>query len=119
MNNKNSAKKDNTIKYFFAGIFAAILLVIIYFLIKDDTDAVDSSGPKVWSAETDSSFVKSCYNKYRDQIKDDLTKRELTRSFCRCMLDKIKTKYEESEMNRVADGDIKKWDAECRSGNPF
>ena len=60
-------------------------------------------------------FVKDCFNKYRSQIKDDIVKQEATKMFCRCMLEKVKSQYEESEMNRVKDSELKKWDAECRS----
>jgi hypothetical protein len=63
----------------------------------------------------DSAFVKDCFNKYKPQIKDSIQLQESINGFCRCMLGKIKTKYDEFNIDKMTDAEIKKWDAECRS----
>ncbi|MEO8210693.1 MAG: hypothetical protein ABI840_09025, partial [bacterium] len=77
-------------------------------------DQIGENKSYVWSPEMDSLFVKNCYVKYKPQIKDDMQKQENIKTFCRCMLEKVKTKYEEKDMGKVRDAEIKQWDAECR-----
>ena len=113
MKNKNVKKKDNLLKYFAAGVVAAVILLIIFSLLPKD-ESISEANSHVWSPEMDSLFVKNCYVKYKPQIKDDLQKQENIKTFCRCMLEKVKTKYEEKDMGRVRDAEIKQWDIECR-----
>lgn len=93
-----------------AGILAAGLL---YFYLNSQKH--EDPNFHEWSAEMDSVFVKNCYEKYRPQVKDDMVKQESMKAFCKCMLGKIKTRYSESEMNKVTGVEIKEWDEECRS----
>ncbi len=113
---KNGIKKDNLLKFFVAGILAAVCLFVIFKLLNDDRDdgQVKTVQSYEWSPEMDSMFIKDCYEKYKPQIKDDFQKQENVRVFCRCMLEKVKTKYDEKEVGRVATRDIQQWDAECR-----
>lgn len=106
-------KKENLGRYFIAGIIVAAILFFIFSSINDEDK--DNSNIHVWSAEMDSAFVKNCYSKYKPQVKDDLNKQENSKTFCRCMLEKIKTKYDEKDMGQVTDDEIKTWDAECRN----
>ncbi len=106
-------KKENLFIYFIAGIIATIIIYISVSLLKDETTNNSIQG-HVWAAETDSLFVRTCYTKYKPQIKEDIQKRELTKFFCRCMLEKVKIKYSEENMNNVTNEEIKKWDIECR-----
>lgn len=115
-------KKENYLRYLISGIAVAAVLLIVLKSIQSDNPSV-TGNPKSdsvnateheWSEEMDSLFVKNCYEKYKPQVRDDLQKQENMKAFCRCMLRKIKTKYEETEINRVADKDIQMWDMECR-----
>ncbi len=115
MKKTKSTESQTYGKYLFAGVLAAVVIVIAISLIKDNEVSNTENKPYVWSAETDSLFVNDCYGKYKPQIKDDLVKQETTKSFCRCMLEKIKSKYAENEMDKVTKDDIKKWDNECRN----
>jgi len=102
-------KKERLWLYLIAGVFAAgALLIYLNEQNHKDPDFHE------WSAEMDSVFVKNCYDKYKPQVKDDMIKQESMKSFCKCMLSKIKTKYSESEMGNVTNAEIKAWDAECR-----
>lgn len=106
---KNTPKKERLWIYLIAGIIAAVI-IFVYF---NDKNAEDPHFHE-WSAEMDSVFVKNCYGKYKPQVKDDMSKQENMKTFCKCMLEKIKTKYSEKEMNRVTNQEIQAWDAECR-----
>lgn len=116
MKNRKDLKKENLVKYFAGGIVTAVILFIVFSLLIPDKneEQVNIDIKHIWSPEMDSLFVKNCYEKYKPQVKDDLHKQENMKGFCRCMLEKIKTKYDEKEMNRVSDKDIKQWDLECR-----
>lgn len=104
--------KENLGKYFISGfIVAGILFLVLTFV----TNNSDEPEPKTWSSEADSLFVKSCYNKYRDQVKDDLAKQEYTKTFCRCMLEKIKSQYDEKNADKMSDEEAKQWGADCWS----
>lgn len=115
MNKNNNLKKENLGKYFLYGIIAA---VILFFILKEinNEEPVKTAFVHNWSAEADSNFVKLCYEQYKPQVKDDLVKQETMKAFCRCMLEKIKTKYDEQDADKISDTDIKLWDKECRSG---
>lgn len=113
---KNITKKNpKLINYLIYGIVTALILFFILKLVKKDDNIDIKNTSNVWSPEIDSQFVKSCYNKYKSQIMDDPSKKLSTKSFCRCMLEKIKTKYSEEEINKVKESDIKQWDTECRN----
>lgn len=114
MTHLEQTEKNGLGKYFIAGIIFAVLVYILIFFILGN-DERDSSKSNVWSAETDSVFVKNCYAKYKPQVRDDLVKQESSKAFCRCMLEKIKARYEEQDMNKVTDSEIKLWDSECRN----
>lgn len=111
-------KKENTGKYFIYGLIVAAAIFVIITLNDKGEDAADNipvAPVHEWSQDADSAFVKSCYDKYRPQVKDDLQKQENSKSFCRCMLEKIKTKYSDEELYKMSSEDIKKWDSECRN----
>lgn len=115
-NKKNTKQEFNAGKYLFLGILAAAGLYLIFtYFSKDETELRNESSLHEWAPETDSQFVKNCYDKYKPQIKDDMQKQEITKSFCRCMLNKIKSKYDEDNMNRVTPSEIKLWDTQCRN----
>ncbi|MEZ4690853.1 MAG: hypothetical protein R3A12_11985 [Ignavibacteria bacterium] len=117
-NNKEQAKSINYGKYLFFGVLLAIVVLFVMNYYKEDTPVkTEKEKPYLWSAETDSQFVKNCYEKYKPQVKDDLDKQVASKAFCHCMLDKIKSKYSEYEMHLVKDTEIKKWDEECREEN--
>ncbi|HRI86572.1 MAG TPA: hypothetical protein PK536_14105 [Ignavibacteria bacterium] len=106
---KEKPKKERLWLYLIAGIIAAgALLTYMNEQNHKDPDFHE------WSAEMDSVFVKNCYEKYKPQVKDDMIKQESMKSFCKCMLSKIKTRYSESEMSNVTNAEIKAWDTECR-----
>lgn len=107
---KDSPKKERLWLFLIAGILAA---GIIYMYM--DSQNHEDPNFHEWSAEMDSVFVKNCYDKYKPQVKDDMGKQENMKAFCKCMLEKIKTKYSENEMNKVTGVDIKDWDEQCRS----
>lgn len=114
LSKNNNLKKENLGKYFLYGTAAAIILFFVFSKLneeKHDENVIKHT----WSAEGDSNFVKLCYEKYKPQVKDDMVKQEIMKSFCRCMLEKIKTRYDEVSVNKMSDNDIKQWDAECRS----
>ena len=114
-NNKDQDKSTNYGKYLFFGVLLAIVVLFVMNSYKEDVPVnKEKEKPYLWSAETDSQFVKNCYEKYKPQVKDDLDKQVASKAFCHCMLDKIKSKYSEYEMNKVKDFEIKKWDEECR-----
>lgn len=102
-------------KYFLiAGIIVA---AIIYFALSKFGGKWGSDDKRtyhIWSAGTDSSFMKSCMSKYSAQTRDDPSKKEVIRNFCKCMLEKTKSEYDEEDMNKVKDEEIRKWDKECR-----
>ena len=119
LKNKNSAEQPNYGKYLFAGVVLAAIVLILITQSENDELVVNNGNETnansyVWSAETDSQFVKDCYNKYKPQVKDDLVKQETMKLFCRCMLEKVKSRYGENELMRVKSEDIKAWDTECR-----
>jgi len=107
--------KGGLLKYFLAGLAAAAIIFIVITLTRKDDKPPDIKKSYTWSPETDSVFVKNCYNKYRPQIKDDMTKQEATKIFCRCMLEKVKMKYDEKDIDYVRNEEIITWDGECRS----
>lgn len=114
MKNKKETGKADYSKYLFAGVVIAVLILIIFSLSEKNEIPPVIKNEHVWSAETDSLFVKNCYNKYKPQIKDDMVKQETMKAFCRCMLEKVKSKYDEKDISKVLDSDIKLWDDECR-----
>ena len=114
MKNKKETGKADYCKYLFAGVVIAVLILIIFSLSEKNEIPPVIKNEHVWSAETDSLFVKNCYNKYKPQIKDDMVKQETMKAFCRCMLEKVKSKYDEKDISKVLDSDIKLWDDECR-----
>ena len=114
MKNKKETGKADYSKYLFAGVVIAAVILIIFSLSEKNEIPPIIKNEHVWSTETDSLFVKNCYNKYKPQIKDDMVKQETMKAFCRCMLEKVKSKYDEKDISKVLDSDIKMWDAECR-----
>lgn len=114
MKNKKETEKTDYSKYLFAGVAIAALILIIFSLSEKNEIPPVIKNEHIWSTETDSLFVKNCYNKYKPQIKDDMVKQETMKAFCRCMLEKVKSKYEEKDISKVLDSDIKMWDDECR-----
>lgn len=114
MKNKKETGKADYSKYLFAGVVIAVLILIIFSLSEKNEIPPVIKNEHVWSTETDSLFVKNCYNKYKPQIKDDMVKQETMKAFCRCMLEKVKSKYDEKDISKVLDSDIKLWDDECR-----
>ncbi len=114
MKNKKETGKADYSKYLFAGVVIAVVILIIFSLSEKNEIPPVIKNEHVWSAETDSLFVKNCYNKYKPQIKDDMVKQETMKAFCRCMLEKVKSKYDEKDISKVLDSDIKLWDDECR-----
>jgi len=114
LKNKKETEKTDYSKYLFAGVAIAALILIIFSLSEKNEIPPVIKNEHIWSTETDSLFVKNCYNKYKPQIKDDMVKQETMKAFCRCMLEKVKSKYEEKDISKVLDSDIKMWDDECR-----
>lgn len=114
MKNKKETGKADYSKYLFSGVVIAVVILIIFSLSEKNEIPPVIKNEHVWSAETDSLFVKNCYNKYKPQIKDDMVKQETMKAFCRCMLEKVKSKYDEKDISKVLDSDIKLWDDECR-----
>lgn len=114
MDKNNNLKKENLGKYFLFGVIAAVIMFFVMNKINTDKSEVGAFRHN-WSAEADSNFVKLCYEKYKPQVKDDLVKQETMKAFCRCMLNKIKSKYDEQDADKISDDDIKQWDKECRS----
>lgn len=111
---KNLAKNKKPAafgKYLAAGIVAA---AVIFALIKV-MDKDDAPVPHIWSPEVDSAFVYNCVGKYSKEFGRDSIKLKSTAEFCICMLEKVKLKYDESEMNKVTDSDIREWDRLCRN----
>ena len=96
--NEKTTEKENLGKYLLLGILVAAIIFIVSSLSnREKTNPADLNSPDkknhVWSQESDSEFVKICYDKYRSQVKDDLQKQENAKTYCRCMLEKMKTKY--------------------------
>lgn len=77
-------------------------------------DESEKPVPNQWSRAVDSAFVVNCVSKYSREFHGDSLKREWTIDFCLCMLEKVKIKYKESEMDRVMNEEIKEWDRLCR-----
>ncbi|MEO8666130.1 MAG: hypothetical protein ABI462_11610 [Ignavibacteria bacterium] len=109
-------KKDGLLKYFVAGLSIAVIIYFVITLTRKNDNQPQVRKAYEWSSETDSLFVKNCYNKYKPQIKDDMSKQEVTKTFCRCMLEKVKMQYEEKDMDNVRNEEIITWDSECREG---
>ena len=107
---KNS-KPQKYGKYLAAGIIAAGVIFAVFKAFEKDETPV----PHTWSRQVDSAFVMNCVIKYSKEFGQDTIKRTQTIEFCLCMLDKIKLKYEEDEMDKVTNEEIKKWDRLCRS----
>jgi hypothetical protein len=104
-------KKENYEKYLIAGlIFAVLVYFVISLTDNSDSNTVET---KQWSKEVEDEFVKKCYEKYQSQITNE-GGRIRTNSFCKCMLSKMKTKYEQSEMNNIKTEDLRLWDKQCR-----
>ncbi len=114
MKNKKEPGQASYSKYLFAGVVIAAVMLIIFSLSENEEIPAGNKIEHIWSAETDSLFVKNCYNKYKPQVKDDMVKQETMKAFCRCMLEKVKSKYDEKDISKVLDSDIKIWDTECR-----
>lgn len=114
MKNSKAQEKTTYSKYLFAGVAVAAIVLIMLSLSENDSVPVEKKVMHVWSAQTDSMFVKNCYEKYKPQVKDDMIKQETMKAFCRCMLEKVKSKYDEKDLDKVQDSDIKRWDTECR-----
>lgn len=114
MKNKKLPEKVSYGKYFLTGAVIAAIILVISYVSDNESVPVEKKMSYVWSAETDSLFVKNCYDKYKPQVKDDMTKQETMKAFCRCMLEKVKSKYEEKDIGKVSNADIKNWDTECR-----
>ena len=112
---KKGNKKENLGKYFLLGTVTAVILFMIFSVIRKDEPGTDERMLHTWSPEMDSTFVKDCYNKYKLQVKDNVQFQESMKGFCRCMLEKIKTRYNEYEVDKMTDAEIKQWDTECRS----
>lgn len=116
---KEEKEKENLGKYLLLGILVAAVIFIVSSLSnREKSNPADLNSPDkkmhVWSPESDSEFVKICYDKYRSQVKDDLEKQGNAKTYCRCMLEKMKTKYAEDELQKMTDKEIKQWDTECR-----
>ncbi len=114
MDKNKTETKENLGKYFIAGIIAAVfiyLAISYFFNDKNETSGKDH----IWSESADSNFIKSCFDKYRAQVKDDMQKQQNTKMFCRCMLEKMKTKYSEEDAYKMTAEEVKQWDAECRT----
>ncbi len=106
---KNS-KPQKYGKYLAAGIIAAGVIFAVFKAFEKDETPV----PHTWSRQVDSAFVMNCVSKYSKEFGQDTLKRTQTIEFCLCMLDKIKLKYEEDEMDKVTNEEIKNWDRICR-----
>jgi len=125
LSKEKEVQKENLGKYFLYGVVVALLLLVFYMIFYKGDNLIQENQLTqvkeiIWSAESDSAFINSCFEKYRLQAKDDVSKQGNAKIFCRCMLEKIKTKYSEIDIVRMTDADIKKWDKECRDeiGNP-
>lgn len=114
MKKNKSPENHNYGKYLFAGVLLASIILIFFSQSDDEKVQENKKTAHVWSADTDSMFVKDCYEKYKPQIKDDLVKQETMKLYCRCMLEKVKSEYEEMDLDKVKSVEIKKWDTECR-----
>ncbi|MEO6694771.1 MAG: hypothetical protein ABIY50_10850 [Ignavibacteria bacterium] len=114
MAKNNEVKKEYLGKYFLLGTVTAVILFIVFYVIRQDESSTDEQTSYHWSPESDSAFVKDCYNKYRSQIKDNVSLQGSMKGYCRCMLGKIKSKYGEFEIDNMTDTEIKQWDTECR-----
>jgi uncharacterized protein YneF (UPF0154 family) len=66
-----------------------------------------------WSQKTEDDFIKDCVGKYKPKIKSQEEEKS-TYDYCRCMLQKLESKYSENDLNNVSNEDIKTWDKECR-----
>jgi len=110
----NQSKPVRYGKYLAAGVIAAGIIFGIFYSLEKDENTV----PHVWSREVDSAFVVNCVSKYAREFRQDTTKRTQTIEFCLCMLEKVKTKYEEKDIDKVTNEDIKTWDRLCRSQSP-
>lgn len=106
-----SSKPQKYGKYLAAGIIAAGIIFAVFKAFEKDETPV----PHTWSRQVDSAFVMNCVIKYSKEFGQDTIKRTQTIEFCLCMLDKIKLKYEEDEMDKVTNEEIKNWDRLCRS----
>lgn len=98
-------------RYLAYGVIAAGIIFAVVKLNEKEVNTV----PHEWSREVDSAFVYNCVKKYSREFGQDSLKRVRAIEFCLCMLDKVKLKYEEAEMNKVTDDDIKEWDRNCRN----
>ena len=112
---KKEIKKENLGKYFLLGTITAVILFIVFSIFRKDKPGLDERMLHTWSPGMDSAFVKECYNKYKSQLKNDIQKQETMKNFCRCMLEKMKSKYDENEVDKMTEAEIKQWDGECRS----
>ncbi len=115
MEKTNNSGIKSLVKYLLAGIATAAVVYIVIALLRDDRMPPETKKVHVWSQEGDSLFVKNCYEKYKPQIKDDMARQETMKSYCRCMLEKIKSEYDEKDVFLVKDSEIKQWDTECRA----
>ncbi|MBK6505849.1 MAG: hypothetical protein IPG02_09315 [Ignavibacteria bacterium] len=108
--NLKQSKPQRYGKYLAAGIIAAGLIFAVFKAFEKNETPV----PHKWSRQIDSAFVMNCVSKYRNDFGQDTIKRTQTIEFCLCMLGKIKLKYEEDEMDKVTNEEIKNWDNLCR-----
>ena len=108
-------KKENLGKYFLLGTITAVILFMVFSIFQKDEPGLNERMLHIWSPGMDSVFVKECYSKYKSQIKNDVQKQETMKNFCRCMLEKMKSKYDENEVDKMTEAEIKQWDVECRS----
>jgi hypothetical protein len=111
---KKTVKKENLGRYFISGIIIAGLLFVVLTMTRKDSEPDVITNP-YWSVEMESLFVKTCYEKYKPQVKDDMARQESSKFFCRCMLEKVKSKYDEQSAQYITDEEAKKWGAECTS----
>jgi hypothetical protein len=97
-------------KVFIAGVIFAVIIAIVIWFLPDDKVVK----PKSWSPEVEEQFLKSCYGNYQSQITTD-EQREATFNYCKCMLEKMKANYDQSQMDAIPPEVLKLWDTQCRN----
>jgi hypothetical protein len=108
---QNTKQPANYGKYLAAGIIAAGIIFAVFRMLEKN----ENPEPHKWSKQVDSAFVYNCVSKYRKEFGQDSVKLLNTAEFCLCMLEKVKLKYEETEIEKVTNDDIKEWDRLCRN----
>ena len=82
--NDEPVKKSGYGKFLFFGVLTAVIVLFVMNYYKEDTPVKnEKEKPYLWSAETDSQFVKNCYEKYKPQVRDDLDKQAASKAFCK------------------------------------